>query len=332
MRRGETTLRHLLQPIQHWLDDKTVTEVVCQRPGEVGIERAGKWTWIDVREFDCNTLDAIGILGASLLGKTFDPYHPICLTELPGGQRLMMVRPPVTPSGTISMTVRVPSQTESTVWDGDFKVLMRAASGSPSDKVSELDRQLLDFYRAQDEANFFSLAVRGRKTIAAIGDTGSGETHLLKKLMREIPLHERIITVEDKPEFGPMPQRNRVQMVFDGTLVTATEAVRTTLKMRPDRVLIQELTGSEAVAFARLLVAGHHGTQTTWHAGKEDPFTPLTVMAKLNNEGQHVDDDTLKAIYRRFVDIIVFCHCDKLKNEYTSEVIYFKAADEGKYQ
>jgi type IV secretion system protein VirB11 len=145
--------------------------------------------------------------------------------------------------------------------------------------------------------------------------------------MREIPLYERVITVEDKPEFGPMPHRNRVQMVFDGVLVTATEAVRTTLKMRPDRVLIQELTGAEAVAYARLLVAGHPGGLTTWHAGKDDPFTPLTVMAKLNNEGQHVDDDTLKAIYRRFVDIIVFCHCDKLKNEYTSEVIYFKAAE-----
>jgi type IV secretory pathway ATPase VirB11/archaellum biosynthesis ATPase len=74
------------------------------------------------------------------------------------------------------MTVRVPSQTESSVWDDDFKVLMRAAASRSSGTVSELDRQLLDFYHAEDEANFFSLAVRGRKTIAVIGDTGSGKT------------------------------------------------------------------------------------------------------------------------------------------------------------
>jgi type IV secretion system protein VirB11 len=328
MRHGETALRYLLLPIRDYLDDKTVTEIVCQRPGEIGIERAGEWTWLDVPEFDFNTLDAIGLLGASLLAKTFDPYHPICLSELPDGQRLMMVRPPVTESGTISMTIRIPSQGEGRVWDDDFKALMRPVK-SAAGVSSELDRRLLDFYHAGDWANFCSLAVRARKTIAVIGDTGSGKTTYLKRLMREIPLHERVITVEDKPEFGPMPHRNRVQMVFDGVTVTATEAVRTTLKMRPDRVLIQELTGAEAVAYARLLVAGHPGGLTTWHAGEDDPFTPLTVMAKLNNEGQHVDDDTLKAIYRRFVDIIVFCKCDKLKNEYSSKVIYFKAAQEG---
>ncbi len=110
MRNGETTLRHLLAPIQDVLDDPATTEVVVQRPGEVGIEQHGEWSWRNVEAFDFQRLDAIGLLAGSLLSKPFDPAHPICMTTLPDGQRCTLCRPPVTAPGTISVTIRIPSK------------------------------------------------------------------------------------------------------------------------------------------------------------------------------------------------------------------------------
>ena len=78
MRNGETTLRHLLMPIQDLLDNPETTEIVVQRPGEVGIEQSGQWSWRNVEAFDFERLDAIGLLAGSLLSKPFDPASPIC--------------------------------------------------------------------------------------------------------------------------------------------------------------------------------------------------------------------------------------------------------------
>ena len=166
MRNGETTLRHLLAPIQDLLDDPATTEVVVQRPGEVGIEQHGRWLWRSVDAFDFPRLDAIGLLAGSLLSKPFDPAHPICMTTLPGGQRCTLCRPPVTAPGTISITIRIPSKAIHTVRDADFGELMRTAANRAAGH-SRTDAALLDLYHAKDWPAFFSLAVRTRKTIAA---------------------------------------------------------------------------------------------------------------------------------------------------------------------
>ncbi|MFZ3236939.1 MAG: type IV secretion system protein VirB11, partial [Stellaceae bacterium] len=110
MRNGETTLRHLLAPIQDALDDPATTEVVVQRPGEVGIEQHGEWSWRNLAAFDLQRLDALGLLAGSLLSKPFDPAHPICMTTLPDGQRCTLLRPLATAAGTISLTIRIPSK------------------------------------------------------------------------------------------------------------------------------------------------------------------------------------------------------------------------------
>ncbi len=85
-----------------------MTEIVIQRPEEIGIERAGKWLWRHVPEFTLGRLDAIGILAGSLLSKRFDPEHPICMTTLPDKQRCTLVGRPVTFPDTMSVTIRIP--------------------------------------------------------------------------------------------------------------------------------------------------------------------------------------------------------------------------------
>jgi type IV secretion system protein VirB11 len=311
VRNGETTLRYLLRPIQAMLDDPHVTEVVMQRPGEVGVERRGQWEWHDVPDFDFRRLDAIGLLAGSLLSKKFDPAHPICMTTLPDGQRCTLIRPPATLPGTISATIRIPSRAIHTVHDADFPGLMEAARARLESARSSVDVELAELYRAKNWPAFFSLAVRARKTIVATGAVGSGKTTFLKRLMQEIPLHERIVTIEDTDEFGVLPQRNRVALFYGSANVTAEDAVAASLRMRPDRIMLQELRGAEAFAYIRALASGHPGGQTTWHAEDGDPWTPLALMVKTSTAGSTIPVDKLDQILRAFIDIVAFCKRDE---------------------
>ena len=323
MRGGEATLRHLLAPIADALADPAVTEIVVQQPCEVGIERDGEWSWRHVAEFDFARLDAIGLLAGSLLAKPFDPAHPICLTSLPDGQRCTLCRPPATAPGTISLTIRVPPQRVHRLRDADFGELMQAAARP--DRPGDADQELLALYRAKDWPAFFALAVRAKKTIAATGSTGSGKTSLIRRLMQEIPAHERLVTIEDTDEFGKLPLRNRVSLFYGSANVSAENAVETALRMRPDRVAMQELRGAEAFAYLRLLAAGHPGGLTTWHAEEGDPFTPLALMAKTSAAGRNLPDDKLAAILKSLVDIVAFCRRDS--RGFSVPSVYYRGAE-----
>jgi type IV secretion system protein VirB11 len=324
MRNGEATLRHLLAAIQDVLDDPATTEVVVQRPGEVGIEQHGQWSWRHVEAFDFWRLDAIGVLAGSLLSKPFDPASPICMTTLPDGQRCTLCRPPVTAPGTISVTIRIPSKAVHTVRDPDFGDLMQTAANRPN-RLSDADAELLALYRAKNWPAFFALAVRAHKTIAATGSTGSGKTSLLRRLMQEIPTDERLVTIEDTDEFGPLSLRNRVSMFYGSANVSAENAVEASLRMRPDRVAMQELRGVEAFAYIRLLAAGHPGGLTTWHAEDGDPFTPLALMAKASEAGRNIPDDKLLVILRSLIDIVAFCRRDA--SGFSVPSVYYRTAD-----
>lgn len=324
MRNGERTLRHLLAPIADLLSDPAVTEIVINQPHEVGFERRGEWRWRDdVEEFDLQRLDAIGILAGSLMAKPFDPEHPICMTTLPDGQRCTLVGRPVTHPGTMSLTIRIPSRAVRTVRDPDFTDLV--AKAETQRKRSRVDEELLTLYARKDWPTFLSLAVRSHKTIAATGSTGSGKTTLLRRLMQEIAPNERLVTIEDTDEFGVLPQRNRVALFYGSAGVTAEHLVEASLRMRPDRVAMQELRGAEAFAYIRLLAAGHPGGLTTWHAEDGDPFTPLALMAKQHDAGRNIPDDKLDTILRRFIDIVVFCRRDD--SGFSIPSIWFKEAE-----
>jgi type IV secretion system protein VirB11 len=247
------------------------------------------------------------------------------MTTLPDGQRCTLLRPPVTAPGTI----RIPSKAGHKVHDPDFGELMREAAipafaGRP-DGHGDADAELLALYQAQDWAAFFALAVRAKKTIAATGSTGSGKTSLLRRLMQEIPGDERLVTIEDTDEFGPLPLRNRVSLFYGSANVSAENAVEASLRMRPDRVAMQELRGAEAFAYLRLLAAGHPGGLTTWHAEEGDPFTPLALMAKASAAGRNIPDDKLLVILRSLIDIVAFCRRDA--RGFAVPSVYYRAAE-----
>jgi type IV secretion system protein VirB11 len=154
----------------------------------------------------------------------------------------------------------------------------------------------------------------------------SGKTTFINRLMNETDKEERLITVEDSAEFRDFGHRNRVSLFFGSANVSCRTAVETTLRMRPDRVAIQELRGGEAFAMLRLLAAGYRGCLTTWHGNRNDPFTPLALMIKSTPEGQTIPDDKLMVTLRGLIDIVVFCQRDGGK--FSVPYIWYRDAEE----
>jgi type IV secretion system protein VirB11 len=329
MLQGERTLRYLLSPLDAVRAMPGVTEIVFNQPGEFGVERNGTWQWHECPEFDFDRLDAIGILAGHLMAKDFDPQAPVCRTSLPDGERFTVLRPPVMAQGKISATIRIPSQYRPTVDDDDWESLTETIN-RPDDHKTQRDRRLLDLYHAKDWRAFFRLAVESRRTMLATGNTGSGKTTFLKRMMAAIPLDERLITIEDTGEFGDLPQRNRVALFYGAGGVTAESLVEASLRMRPDRIAMQELTGKEAFAYMRALLAGHPGGLTTLHAGRgaDEAFDALATMVKQHDAGREIPDPELRRMIRRLIDIVVFCYKDEETNKYSTPYVWFRDAEE----
>lgn len=313
IRAGERTLRLMLAPLVTFLDDPATTEVVVNRPGEVGVERRGCWTWHEAPDLDFDRLDGIATLAAAMSQQDVGPDRPLCASVLPDGQRVQICRPPAVAVGRISLTIRRPS-----AFAPDLGALAAGGLFAGTDvaqrRAHPRDAELVELHRARDWKNFFALAVRARKTIIATGDTGSGKTTVAKALVKEIPIEERLVTIEDTAEFTGLPH-NLVALYYSkggqGIARTRSEdLIEAALRMRPDRVLMQELRDGAAFTFVRSIAAGHPGSITTCHAkDAAGAFDALRLMIKQHEAGKYLADADARVLLHQLVDIVA--HCEK---------------------
>lgn len=326
MRPGERTLRLLLAPLAGPLADPATTEVVVNRPGEAAIEAGGQWTWLDLPELDFARLDAIATLAAAMTQQDVGPDRPLCATVLPDGQRVQICRPPAVPAGTISLTIRRPSSFAPTLGTLAEAGLFASTDVARS-RAHPLDAELAALHRARDWQAFFPLAVRAKKTVIATGDTGSGKTTFAKALVQAIPLSERLVTIEDTAEFIGLPHRNLVSLFYSkgdqgAARVRSEDLIEAALRMRPDRVLMQELRDGAAFTFIRGIAAGHPGSITTCHAGSAaGAFDALRLMVKQHTAGKHLADADIRALLRQLVDVVV--HCEKRDGRFRISEVFF---------
>lgn len=328
-RAGESTLRLMLAPLQAWLDDADVTEIVVNRLGEVGVEKGSAWTWHDVPALGFDRLDGIATLAAALSSQDVGPERPLCACSLPDGQRLQVCRPPAVAAGTLSLTIRRPSRLRPTIAALAAGGLFASTEASGRG-ASPRDAELLSLYRIGDWASFLPLAVASRKTLLISGDTGSGKTTLAKALIEAIPLEERLVTIEDTAEFVGLPHRNRVALFYSKgdqglARVMPEDLIEAALRMRPDRVLMQELRDGAAFTFMRSVAAGHPGSITTCHASSAlGAFDALRLMVKQHPAGRHLLDADVAALLRSLVDVVV--HCRKANGRFGVEEVLYPAA------
>jgi type IV secretion system protein VirB11 len=192
--------------------------------------------------------------------------------------------------------------------------------------VTTGERDLLALLKAGRPVDFFKAAVEARLNILISGATGSGKTTLSKGLIQLIPPNERLLTIEDTRELV-VPHKNVVQMLYakdgQGTAnVTAKHLLESALRMRPDRILLQELRDGTAFFYLRNVNSGHPGSITTIHADSAElAFEQLTLLVKESEGGSDLARDDIRALLKMLVDVVV--QMKKVDGEFSVTEIYY---------
>lgn len=329
MTQASYTLEHHLAPLRALLEPGGVTELVVNRPGEVGIEGVGGWTWHDVPELTLDWLDTLGNAIANYTKQSLSSDAPLCSCSLPTGERVQIVAPPACEQGGYSLTIRKPSSRT-------FSLDQLAAQGlfertrQAGGLAGDVNAKLLALHRAGQWPEFLDLAVKSRKNILISGATGSGKTTVSKALIALIPPHERLLTIEDTRELV-VPHRNVVHMLYskDGqglAKVGPKQLLEASLRMRPDRILLQELRDGTAFFYLRNVNSGHPGSITTVHADSAElAFEQLTLLVKESEGGRDLDRADIRSLLRILVDVVV--QCKKVDGRWDVTEIYFDPAN-----
>jgi type IV secretion system protein VirB11 len=320
----DASVRELMRPLLPFLDAPDITEVAINEPGFVLTETDRGWTSDNVPELDYQRLLSLTVAIATFTHQDISPQHPILSAMLPAelgrtghAARIQLVIPPAVPQGTVSVTIRRPSATLKTLdeWARDelFEetVLAGMAPGEePRAHLSIVDRQLVSALESQDYVGFFKGAVKARKNIAIVGDTGSGKTTFMKTLCQHIPATERLLTIEDVHELLLPNHNNCVHLFYSKgeqgqARVKPADLIASAMRMKPDRVLLAELRGSEAYDFLKLLTTGHSGSITSYHAqSRAVAIERFALMVKEHPEAAIYADTALKRLLSLTIDIV----------------------------
>jgi pilus assembly protein CpaF len=256
-----------LGPLEPLLRDPAVDEIMVNGPRAVFVERAGHVEPADVAFGSAEELGHVIERILAPLGRRVDEASPLADARLPDGSRVNVIIPPLSLDGPI-LTVR----------------RFRRRGFTAAELVEQ--GTLTEALRA-----FLAGAVRGRVTLLISGGTGSGKTTTLNALSAFIPADERIVTIEDAAELR-LQQPHVVRLEarppnLEGRgEVTIRALVRNALRMRPDRIVVGEVRGAEALDMLSAMTTGHDGSLSTIHAGSpEEALRRLETLALMADVG-----------------------------------------------
>jgi len=300
-------LRTYLSPLSPWLDRDDITDVIVNRPGEVWFEQEGKGLQrADAAEVTTTMLQRLSRQIAATSHQGVSREYPLLAATLPGGARVQIVAPPATPAHH-ALAIRKHMVSDLSLDDfarkGAFAATRRARR-----PAGEHDTELSRLLEAGDIRSFLGLAVRAGKNIVISGGTATGKTTFLNALLKEAPIEDRIIVIEDTPEVH-VGQPNAVSLIavkseLGEARVGVGELLQAALRMRPDRLLVGEIRGPEGFTFLRAVNTGHAGAMTTVHA--DSPRGALEQIAFMALQaGVNLTRDEVLQYARGVVDIIV---------------------------
>lgn len=283
-------LNTYLAPLAPWLEAPEVTDILVNRPGEVWVERlGGGLERQDAPALSEVMLSRLAQQVAAVSHQGVSREHPLLAATLPDGSRVQIVLPPATrahPALAIRKHVVEDRTLEAYDAEGAFGNV-RTDGGSGA---AEIDAALRRRLAEGDVRGFLAEAVRVGRNIVISGGTSTGKTTFLNALLKEIPQGERVIAIEDTPEVR-LPGSNAVGLVavhndLGEAQVGVDELLRAALRMRPDRLLVGEIRGTEAFTFLRAINTGHAGSLTTVHAdsaaGAIEQIAMMTLEAGLS--------------------------------------------------
>jgi pilus assembly protein CpaF len=254
----DDTLGH--GPIEKLLADDSITEIMVNGPRDIWIERRGRLYQTGVRFSDEAHLRRIITKIAGQVGRRVDESSPMLDARLPDGSRVNALLPPLSLSGSL-LTIR--------------KFGRERYSLDDMVRLGTLTREAVELLQA---------CLHAELNILISGGTGSGKTTLLNAMSGEIPNDERIVTIEDAAELR-LNQRHVLRLesrpanIEGEGLITIRDLVRNALRMRPDRIVVGEVRGAEALDMLQAMNTGHDGSLSTVHANSaRDALSRVETM------------------------------------------------------
>jgi type IV secretion system protein VirB11 len=287
-------LEAYLEPFRAWLSQPDVTEILVNAPGEVWVEQRGGMTCHKAERIDDALLQRLAEQVARISHQGISRERPLLAAMLPNGARVQFVAPTATRAHW-ALAIRRHCLLD--------LPLDAYASGplQPQRKKTECSAE-------EDPIGFLRDAVKERKTILISGGTSTGKTTFLNALMREVPVDERVIVVEDTAEVQLHGPNDLGLIAVKGelgeALINTDDLLQAALRLRPDRILLGELRGKEAVSFLRAVNTGHPGSFSTIHANSTSgALEQLALMVMQSGLGLSRSETIDYA--RSVIDVIV---------------------------
>lgn len=261
-----TTVEHFLRPIMPFMEDPSISEIMINAPDEIYVEKGGRVTLTEAKFDDEPAMMAAVNNVLQYTGKRLTAEHPLIDSRLPDGSRVHVILHPLSRRGTI-MTIR------------KFAKVMFSA-----DHLTELGSW------TSEVREYIDICVQAEKNILVAGGTSSGKTCLLNVLSSFIPSHQRIVVIEDSAELELQQDHvisleSRPADRWGRGEVGITALFRSALRLRPDRIIIGECRGGEALDIVQAMTSGHAGSMSTLHANMAmdalNRLETLAMMAKL---------------------------------------------------
>lgn len=258
------TVQHYLGPIRRYLDDSTVTEVMINSAEEIYIEQHGRLTRTDARFADHEAFEAAVNNVLQFTGRSLSDDYPLIDSRLPDGSRIHVAKAPCARFGT-TMTIRKFSRQ---MLDIDWLIEL----GTLTEQADE----------------YLKIAVAAERNLLVAGGTSSGKTSLLNALSSYIQDDQRIVVIEDSSELQ-LQQDHVISLEtrppdrYGRGAVSIRDLFRSSLRLRPDRIIIGEVRGGEALDMIQAMTSGHGGSMGTLHANNPaDALNRLETMAMMS--------------------------------------------------
>lgn len=320
-----------LLPLKNILDRGGVSEVSINRPFEVWIEIKGDMIREELPSFDLSHIKSLARLVAQSTEQRLSEEEPLLSATLPNGYRIQVVFPPSCEVGTTVISIRKPTSIKWNLDDYEkMGIFGSTAIREEEDKNNIVLSKLLKLNRIKD---FLQRAVIYKKNIIISGGTSTGKTTFTNAMIQAIPHEERLISVEDAREIDFTFHKNHVHLIASKggqgrAKVSTQELIEACLRLRPERIIVGELRGSEAFSFLRAINTGHPGSISTLHAD-----TPKMALEQLKmmvmQAGLGMSPSEISSYIHNVIDIVVQLKRGEKGRRFVSE-IYFKGIQETK--
>jgi len=274
-----------LGPLEQLLADTTISDILVNSPYNIYIERGGKLERTNIEFKDSEHLMRVIERIVSSVGRRIDESSPMVDARLKDGSRVNAIIPPLALDGPV--------------------LSIRRFGANPL----RMDKLIQNDALTPDMAQLFEMCVHARLNVLISGGTGAGKTTLLNALSAYIPVEQRIVTIEDSAELQ-MQQPHVVRLetrppnIEGKGEVTQRDLVKNALRMRPDRIVIGEVRGAEAIDMLQAMNTGHDGSLTTIHANTaRDALARLETMIQMT--GMRLSDRAMRQQIASALNLVI---------------------------